>query len=211
MPHQIVTALEMLSAGLTLLLEEKIIQRRCQNTHLKTFTDHFGVRASTACSVYEDLQVKLAVVHNDESIKWFLLSLYYLKNYPKEHQLDSTFGVNEKYGSQLCWRWIKCIQALKSAKIVMPNDWGSDVFVATLDGTDSWTNERQQHDLNRDPQRFSKKFNHPGLAYLLVIGLTEGLIGMYGPFKAGRMTFSSSGIVHSKTYCSIPTDVQLVI
>jgi hypothetical protein len=69
MPHQIVTALEMLSAELTLLLEEKIIQRRCQSTHLKTFVDHFGVRASTACSVYEDLQVKLAVVQNDESIK----------------------------------------------------------------------------------------------------------------------------------------------
>jgi hypothetical protein len=55
MPHQIVTALEMLSVGLMLLLEEKIIQRRCQNTNLKTFIDYFGVRASTACSVYEDL------------------------------------------------------------------------------------------------------------------------------------------------------------
>jgi hypothetical protein len=109
-----------------------------------------------------------------------------LKNYPKKHQLEYTFGINEECGSQLCWRWIKYTQALRSAKIVVPYEWGSDVFVATLNGTDSWTNERQHHELNRDPQRFSKKFNHPGLTYFLLFGLTEGLIGLYGPFKAGR-------------------------
>jgi hypothetical protein len=62
MAHHIVTAQEMLSAGVTLLLEEKTVNRRCVNSHLKTFLDHFGVRASTACSIYEDLQVKVGVV-----------------------------------------------------------------------------------------------------------------------------------------------------
>ena len=66
----------------------------------------------------------------------------------------------------------------------MPTDW-NDIWVATMDGTDSWTVERQHPELNRDPQRFSQKFSHPGLAYMLVIGLTGSLIGMYGPFKAG--------------------------
>ena len=185
MPHHIVTTQEMLSAGVTLLLEEKQLKRRCFSTHLKMFLDHFGVRASTACSIYEDLQIKLGVVHNNESIKWFLISLHYMKNYPKEHQLESTFGINKKYGSKQCWYWIKRVQALKTEKIVMPVNWNGDIFVASLDGTDSWTNERQHPELNRDPQRYSKKFNHPGLAYLLVIGLTGGLIGMYGPYKAG--------------------------
>jgi hypothetical protein len=186
MAHHIVTAQEMLSAGVTLLLEEKTVNRRCVNSHLKTFLDHFGVRASTACSIYEDLQVKVGVVHNNESIKWFLISLYYLKNYPKEHQLESTFNINEKYGSKKCWQWIKDVQALQHVKVVMPADWGDDIFAATLDGTDSWTNERQHWELNRDPQRFSQKFGHAGLAYLLVIALTGGLIGLYGPFKAGK-------------------------
>lgn len=127
----------MLSAGVTLLLEEKTVNRRCVNSHVKTFLDHFGVRASTACSIYEDLQVKVGVVHNNESIKWFLISLYYLKNYPKEHQLESTFNINEKYGSKKCWQWIKDVQALQHVKVVMPADWGDDIFAATLDGTDS--------------------------------------------------------------------------
>ena len=186
MPHHIVTAQEMLVAGVTLLLEEKIIQRRCARSHLKTFINNFGVRASTACSVYEDLQINSVVVHSNVSIKWFLMSLYYLKNYPKEHQLEATFGVNEKYGSEQCWNWIKNVRSLKTTKIVMPLNWRGDIFVATLDGTDSWTNERQHPELNRDPQRFSKKFDHAGLAYLLVIGLTGGLIGLYGAYKAGK-------------------------
>ena len=120
MPHHIVTAEEMLLAGMSLLLKEKMIQRRCSRTHLRTFLDHFGVRASTACSIYEDLQTKLDVIHTKEGVKWFLISLYYLKNYPKEHQIESTFGINEKYGSKQCWKWIKLMQTLKDIKIIMP-------------------------------------------------------------------------------------------
>jgi hypothetical protein len=99
-----VTALEMLSARLTLLFGGEDYPQEMSEHPFEDIHRLFGVRASTACSVSEDLQVKLAVVHNDENIKWFLLSLYYLKNYPKEHQLESTFGVNEKYGSEFCWR-----------------------------------------------------------------------------------------------------------
>lgn len=186
-PH-IVTAVEMLREGLLLLIEEKVIIRRSINSQMKTFIDNFGMKPTTACMVYEDLQVKHLnsnpTLGSELDLQWFLRSVFYLRNYPKEHQLESIFGLNEKYASRYCWEWISRIQGLASQKIKLPEN-HVDTFVMSLDGTDSWTQERQHPTFNRDEARFSKKFDHAGLSYLLGISLTGGLICMYGPFKAG--------------------------
>ena len=161
-PH-IVTATEMLLEGLRLLFDEKVVDRRGATSKIKNFVDNFGMKPTTACYVYEDLQSQYLnstteTLGSKLDMQWFLRAVFYLRNYPKEHQLESTFGLNEKYASRYCWEWIRRIQGLKSLKIKLPQN-VVDTFIMTLDGTDSWTCERQHPTLNRDPSRFSKKFD----------------------------------------------------
>jgi hypothetical protein len=102
------------------------------------------MKPTTACIVYEDLQMKLmnttTTLGSELDMQWFLRSLFYLRNNQKEHQLESIFGLNEKYASRHCWEMIHHIQGLASQKKKIPEN-PVDSFVMTLDGTDSWTQE----------------------------------------------------------------------
>ena len=82
----IVTSDEMLAIGIHLFYTEDRIGRAGQETNVGRFMEKFGVAPVTACSVYEDIQrIQARKDLTDLDLKFFLIALYYLKNYPKYH------------------------------------------------------------------------------------------------------------------------------
>lgn len=194
----IVTEATMTKTGLSLFYKEVRIKRAKKKdvTNSKRFLRKFGVKPVTACQIYEDMQQttieKARVVGNEKQLKFFLMALYYLRKYPEEDDLESTFDYSKKYIADKCWRFVGKIQALKEEKIVFPKDeeLNNDIWLMSVDGTHVWINEPPHEEFSKDREAFSHKYNHAGMNYELGISLTGGLIWMNGPFKAGRNDIS---------------------
>ena len=87
---------QMLQTGLELFYTADRINR-VQNgtTNISRFTLKFGIQPVTACTVYEDLQkttIDASRISNPDAttLKHFLMSLYYLRKYPTEDEMEST-------------------------------------------------------------------------------------------------------------------------
>lgn len=185
--EHIVTVDEMLIAGLILRFTQERIDRAKKATNIKRFAEKFGVMPLTACRVYQDLQRDKFLENATEvDLRFFLIALNYLATYPKMHDVESNFDYSRGYISEIIWKNVQLIQSLKSSKIVFPDDFGLDIWVMSVDGTHSWTQERAHEEFSRNRDRYTHKFNHAGLAYELGISLTGGLIWMNGPFDPGK-------------------------
>ena len=110
-PH-VVTAAEMLQAGLELLYTKARIQRvKNHRTNITRFNIKFGVMPATACTIYEDLQ-KTTVVEakitkpDHKALTQFLISLYFLRKYPTEDVIESTFDFSPRYASRKIWEMV---------------------------------------------------------------------------------------------------------
>lgn len=185
--EHLVSEEEMERKGLMMNFEEYRLERVLPTTNSTRFYDKFNVLASTACLIYGDLQFQKYIKGDNTLLHWFLTALWYMKHYPLESEFESKpINSAKKYASRRVWQMIRCIQKLKHQKICFPQTFHDDeVFIMTVDGTDSWTNDRRTKEFSQDRMRFSKKFDQAGLAYELGISLTGGLIWMNGPFKAG--------------------------
>jgi DDE superfamily endonuclease len=188
----IVTVQQILQTGLELLFsEERIARVKNAATNIDRFNTKFGMQPISACMLYEDLQkttVDEARIDSpdDTSLKFFLISLHYLRKYPTEDVLESTFDISPRYISTKVWQFVKRIQAMKAVKIVWPDNLNeSDVWVLTVDGTHCWIKEPGHPEFSQDKSKFSHKLNKAGKSYELGIALNGGLIWMNGPWDAG--------------------------
>lgn len=186
--HHFVFPPEMRQRGLVLLgYTTTQIDRAQDDTNKKRFKSTFGASAATLCTIYEDLQSTNLIFGEDNTLKWFLISFYFLKKYPTEKDREYIFKVSEKYSRTMIWKMVENIRALKEIKITWPDDLASDdIWIMSVDGTHCWIAEPGHPEFSQDSSYYSHKFNKAGINYELGIALaSQKLIWMNGPFKAG--------------------------
>jgi DDE superfamily endonuclease len=188
----IVTVQQILQAGLDLFYTtERIARVKNDATNIDRFNKKFGIQPVTACMVYEDLQ-KTAVdearidAPDGKTLKYYLISLYFLRKYPTEDIMESSLDFSPRYISRKVWEYVGRLQAMKAVKIVWPDELNDqDIWVLTVDGTHCWIKEPSHPEFSQDKSKFSHKLNKAGKSYELGISLNGGLIWMNGPFDAG--------------------------
>ena len=196
--HHFVMEEEMLQRGLELLgyTNRQIGGNEKVKSNRKRFKSAFGASATTLCTIYEDLQTSQIVLDdgfaiqidgNDTTLKWFLISLHFLKKYPTDRDKEYIFNVSERYSRDMIWRMLKKIRGLKADKITWPNDLGrDDIWIMSVDGTHCSIAEPGHPEWSQDSEYYSHKYNKAGINYELGISLTsQKLIWMNGPYKAG--------------------------
>jgi DDE superfamily endonuclease len=187
-----ITKNEVLKIGLRLVnISSKRVKRAKQVVNEHRFEQQFGVSAEIAVKVFHDLQTTIfedaLVEASDADVRYFLLALYFLKNYPKEYQTEAIFDWSPKWARDKYWFWCKKIQGLKAEKIVFPQFEDDDEWVMTVDGTHCWIEEPEHPTWSRDTSYFSHKYNKAGMGYELGVHLWKSqLIWLNGPHKAGK-------------------------
>jgi hypothetical protein len=93
----------MLLVGLELFYKpDRIARVESLSTNIDRFNTKFGVQPVTACMLYEDDLQKTNVddARIDEpdktTLKFFLISLYFLRKYPTEDILESTLDYSPR-------------------------------------------------------------------------------------------------------------------
>jgi hypothetical protein len=108
----------------------KQLQRCRAETNQGRFKDSFGVLPATICKIYEDLENSNArsmrLKGSRNNLKWFLWTIYYLRKYPTENDMERQLTVNKGWASTNIWEVIEKIQYLKFKKITWPNDLGGE-------------------------------------------------------------------------------------
>lgn len=192
-PRVILTPSEVLVAGLRLVnySEGRIDRVKNKETNTTRFKRHFGCNQYVAAQLFEDLQTtenEDAVLDDNKiNIDYFLQSLNFIKVYETEDRREPIFDRSPKILREWVWYYIGKIQAMKAEKIVFPDDFGSDVWILTVDCTDCPIEEIAHPTLSQDKDLFSFKLNGPGLRYEFGIHLFESkLIWFNGPFFPGK-------------------------
>jgi hypothetical protein len=188
----IITSNEMLKVGLKIGgYKNGRINRAKKATNINRFKSLYGSTPRVVALIWEDLQTTQVdaahVLPKDRKVKFFLMALHHLKRYPTEYEQEAKFDINIGWGRDWCWFFVEKIQALKVEKIKWPDDnFGTDIWVLTVDGTHCWIQEPQHPTWSQDSKYFSHKFGKAGVNYELGISLADGhLVWMRGPFKAG--------------------------
>lgn len=188
-PQVLLTPQEVLQAGLKLVrFTEGRIGRAGATTNSTRFKRHYGCNQIVAAQLFEDLQItSIDEARLDDgkiSITYFLQALNFLKVYETEDRREGLFDLSPKTMRDWQWYYVKKIQALKGEKIVFPEDFGSDIWILSVDCSDCPIEEIAHHTLSQDSELWSFKLNGPGLRYELGIDLfRSSLIWMNGPFK----------------------------
>jgi hypothetical protein len=163
------------------------------------------------CTIYEDLKTSTAEDTNTNpprsmrlkgsktNLKWFLRTVYYLRKYPTEDDIDRVLKMNKGWARTNIWDLIEMIQYLKFKKITWPDELGGeDIRIMTVDGTHMWMYEPGHPEFSQDSEYYSHKFNKAGINYELGIAIASGkLIWMKGPYKAGKndlQIFTGAGL-----------------
>ena len=174
------------------------------------FQKHYGSDALTLADMWFALtttdikKAKLKSKEKRQGFKMFMCAHYFIWNYPRNSDiLASRFDMCEynARGKPL-WKWVKKIAALKKKVIVWdekkmnPND---AIMCITIDGTDKRTYEKKHPTLPIDKGIFTKKHNHGGLKYQIVLSLnTSDCIHVYGPRRGGendKTMLENSGVL----------------
>ena len=188
------TPQEILCHGLQMMhyTEKRIKRAKTAGTNVKRFRIHFGCNPAVCAQIWEDLQKTTIdgaqIDEKDLNKDYFLGTFYFLKRYPTEEEREAKFDRSQKTIRTWHWFYIQKIQALKEAKIKWPDDnFGSDIWVMSVDGVHCAVNEPKDDDLPKKPKNYSHKYNAAGKSYELGISLSESkLIWMNGPFDAGE-------------------------
>jgi hypothetical protein len=188
----IITSNEMLKVGLTVgTYTRSRINAASKAKNIERFKSMYGSSPRVVALIWEDLQTTQVdaahVLPKDRKVKYYLMALHHLKRYPPEYERERQFDINIGWSRDWCWFFIEKIQALKVEKIKWPDDnFGTDIWVLTVDGTHCWIQEPKHPTWSQDPKYFSHKYGRAGLNYELGISLVDGhLVWMKGPFKAG--------------------------
>ena len=197
----VVTVDEMFHIGLMVGgYTEKQVKRCGKKTNQYWFKITYGVSPKTMCTMYEDIQTSdaqdktknpprlMRLKGSKTNLKWFLRTVYYMRNYPTEEQMVRSLDVNQGWARDRIWDIMEMIQHLKYKKITWPNDLGGDdIWILTVDGTHVWLYEPGHPEFSQDSEYYSHKFNKAGINYELGIAIATGkLVWMNGPYKAGN-------------------------
>ena len=207
----ILTVDDMLITGLSLGgYTKQRIKRTKGSTNIERYKSLYGSSPHVCAMIWEDFQTtslpNAHVLPRDRKVKWFLIALHHLKRYPTEFEREAKFDVNIAWSRDWVWFFIEKIQALKDEKIVWPdNNFGTDVWAISVDGTHCWIEEPQHPIWSQDPKYFSHKYGKAGLNYELGISLSESkLVWMNGPFRAGLndvQVFRDQGLKAKLRHC----------
>jgi hypothetical protein len=173
------TADEVLRAGLVVLkYTSKRIKRAKRKTNIERFKHHFGCPPLVAALIWEDLQTTAVpeayLPPPKAKLQHFLMALYQLRKYPKELDRERQFDLSRNYSRDLVWFYLKKIQALKAEKIRWPDDnFGSDIWAITVDGTHCWINEPQHAEWSLNSKYYLHKYGKAGVNYELGISLSQ--------------------------------------
>ena len=93
-----------------------------RTVNLRRFAAHFGACPETCSAIFVDLQTtQIAAARIAKpQVFYLLMTMYWLKTYPTEHQTAGTFEVDEKTVRNNVWKYIGAIQALKGMKVRVP-------------------------------------------------------------------------------------------
>jgi len=189
---------EILRCGLELMCSEKKILRVdgdpwTSKTNVQRFKDHCGASHCVAAHIWKDLHAVNQVPEGHSpnaklSIHWCLEALRFLCRCKRESEREAAFDKSRKTLRKWCWCHLKRIQALKSEKIVVPDDFGKDeVWTMSVDGVHSAAFEPAHAVFSKDRKCFSHKKKRAGLCYELGVHVFESkLAWMNGPFPSGR-------------------------
>eukprot|EP00536_Pseudo-nitzschia_multiseries_P017218 jgi/Psemu1/49896/gm1.49896_g len=85
------------------------------------FNSAYGASPTVLCY----LEMRLLASHID--FRWFLITMYYLRNYPTENELERIFNFRSlPHACGKIWDMIQIIQFLKAKKITWSDDLGAD-------------------------------------------------------------------------------------
>jgi hypothetical protein len=141
--------------------------------------------------IFEDLQrtdiPEAYLPPEDARLDRFLMAMHHLKRYPTELEREPIFDIDAMQGRDWVWYFLEKVQALKVVKICWPDDnFGSDIWVVSVDGTHCWIHEPGHPEWSQDSRYYSHKFGKAGVAYELAIALAcSRLVWMNGPYPAG--------------------------
>jgi hypothetical protein len=180
----------MTEIGLRVFYNKQKVRKSSKDTNVKRFLKCYGADPFTVCSIWEDFQlIEDEDIHVPQQFlnpRCFLMSLHFLMRYPTEHEKEIIWKRTPKTTREWIWYFLKRIQSLKKYKIRMPDDWGSDIWVMTVDGTHCWISEPNHPEWSQDRQYYSHKFAKAGINYELGISISSNrLVWMNAPYKAG--------------------------
>ena len=77
---------------------------------------------------------------SETALKWFLRSVYFLRKYPHEEDIEKDMKLGSlSWAQNQIWNMITKIQFLKYRKIVWPDNLrGSNIWVISVDGMHVW-------------------------------------------------------------------------
>lgn len=195
---------EILYKGLKLVhFTSKQIKKAKRKRNYVRFKGHFGSHPDVIAVLWEDLQTtainEARLDSKNRNIEHFLMAMHHLKRYPRGLEREATFGMPVNAATDLIWYYIEKVRALLPQKVYWPSDnFGSDKWVITVDGTHCWIQEPKHPTWSMDPEYYSHKYGKAGLCYELGISLWEGrLVWLNGPFPAGfsdRKIFKEFGL-----------------
>jgi hypothetical protein len=163
------------------------------------FKAHYGSSPIVLANQWYDLMTsaipdlaKTEVDNSEKGLRSFFTAHHFMWAYPKNAKiLASSFAVCEKrvQGENL-WRWVRMIAALKSKKIVWPeeeyNDPTRQIFIVSVDGTDFKVWERKHPKFPYDKGQYSHKFNHGALKYEIAMDIYRSkVVWISGPHRGG--------------------------
>lgn len=188
---------DILRRGLELI---GLSDRRMQNWRIASLVDyfqlHYGSHPKVYRAIWRDLQetnVPAArVPHKFLNLDYFLLSIFFLRNYPTQKEMVVRFDLCKTTIDRWIWYYVKKIQALKAEKIVWPEAWTDPnnpfvpYFAVSVDGVHCQCYERQTPGLHKDPKVCSHKFKSAGLLYEVAMSIWENkIVHCRGPARAG--------------------------
>ena len=112
----------MLMQGLLMVgFDHHCIQKVVRTRNAICFRSFYGSDPIVYPTIWNDLHDETnaqAYIHMPTAtLKHFLMSVYFLKCYPNETQMDGTFRVCKKTARKWCWYFLSRIQALKHTKV----------------------------------------------------------------------------------------------
>lgn len=188
----IMTPMALMKKGLQLGgYSNRRIGKTRQERNIERFKSLYGASPFVVAMIWEDLQttsVNEAFVPPEyRKEKYFLMALHHLKRYPTDIEREAKFDINIDWSRRWVWYFVEKVQALKQEKIKWPDDnFSSDVWAITIDGTHCWIEEPSHPEFSQDKKYFSHKYGSAGLNYELGISIRDShLVWMNGPFPSG--------------------------
>lgn len=138
------------------------------------FKSFFGRHPLHLARVWRDLQ-EFGIMTREEaeekdSFLGFLAANNFLKLYESNDIREARFNVCADNLQKLTWHFIDLLEALFEKKIKCPSVWPARLG-ASVDGTQTRTNEPRDKDVRRNPVNYAYKHNFAGLNHQIVLSL----------------------------------------